>query len=79
MSDLSYLFFLVGFVFLTGHFHAHVHIVCRHQSLSASHSLVKINKEESNNKDGDEWKDEEVSYILDVCGEVSVQAKLEET
>lgn len=59
-------------VLLMSYFWAHVHIACHHQSVSASRSPVKINKEESNNWDGGEWRHWEVSHLL-----ASVEAELE--
>lgn len=42
---------------LTSHFSMHAHIACNHHSVSAHHSSVKINMEESNNSDGGQWRD----------------------
>lgn len=42
------------------------HIACRPQSVSASHSLIKINIEESNRRDRGEERDKELTDLLGI-------------
>lgn len=56
---------------------AHVHVAICHQSMLVPCSLVNINTKESNNRDRAEWRDEDVSDLLDIYEGISGQAKLE--
>lgn len=55
-----------------------VGIACCHQSVLVSHSSVKTNTEEGNNRDPGEWRDEKVPDLLKICGEFSVKANWKE-
>lgn len=60
-------------------FCVHAYAACRHHSVSASHSQVKINREWGSNRDQAEWRIEWESDLLDIYGETRVNAKLDWT
>lgn len=54
-------------VFLMSHFSAHM--ASCHDSQSAPHSSVKVHMEESNNSDGSQWRNDDISQLLDIYRE----------